>query len=356
MMNHQFKYLNDDVHLTGDQSMSNIRYVLLISILVGCSLEKEKNKVNRTEITEESLDAVTDLEADILVSSFATAPTATVVENEDSLPDCTEQNQGQMVFVKDIKSFKYCDSSWVDIDLKGEKGEQGESGTQGEKGDQGDKGEGGEQGIQGEKGDQGDQGEQGIQGEKGDQGDQGEQGIQGEMGEQGEKGDQGEQGIQGEKGDQGEQGIQGEMGEKGEKGDQGIQGEKGDTGDQGGLLVAKLECPSASADLDDSSQFDIYGDGATIYQFSDGSYQMVTYSYFEEYALDGSFIDSDVSTTIDRFAPEELISGNILQLQDLSLVFRYNVTNKTITYMNLKDYASSSRNPQETIVQCDVVL
>ena len=142
--------------------MSILRYYLYIAILAGCSQEKEKTEVNNAEVADESIDATSVLPNDTLVSAMPAMPTAMVVDDEDSLPDCTEDNKGQMVFVKAIKNFKYCDSSWVDIDIKGEKGEQGETGGQGE------------QGIQGEKGDRGEKGDEGAQGTQGETGQAGE--------------------------------------------------------------------------------------------------------------------------------------------------------------------------------------
>ena len=163
-----------------------------------------------------------------------------VVASVADLPECTQENQGEQVLVKNEASPRICvDGTWfatfekvmddftcsaealpdgsgykilcngdsIGTVLNGANGVPGAQGIQGVQGIQGEKGDTGEQGIQGEKGDKGDTGEQGAQGEKGDKGDTGEQGVQGEKGD---KGDTGEQGIQGEKGEKGDKGDTGE--------------------------------------------------------------------------------------------------------------------------------------------------
>ena len=147
-----------------------------------------------------------------------------VVASVADLPECTQENQGEQVLVKNEASPRICvDGTWFatfekvmdDFTCSAEALPDGSGykilcngdsiGTvlNGANGVPGAQGIQGVQGVQGEKGDKGDTGEQGIQGEKGDKGDTGEQGIQGEKGD---KGDTGEQGIQGEKGDKGDTG------------------------------------------------------------------------------------------------------------------------------------------------------
>lgn len=68
-----------------------------------------------------------------------------VVKKGDKAPDCTTDNEGEMVYMADSATAFFCaDGKWQS--LKGEKGEQGEQG------------EPGKQGIQGEQGEQGDDG------------------------------------------------------------------------------------------------------------------------------------------------------------------------------------------------------
>lgn len=136
-----------------------------------------------------------------------------VVASVADLPECTQENQGEQVLVKNEASPRICvDGTWFatfekvmdDFTCSAEALPDGSgykilcngdsigtvlNGTNGVPGAQGIQGV---QGFQGEKGDKGDTGEQGIQGEKGDKGDTGEQGIQGEKGEKGDKGDTGE--------------------------------------------------------------------------------------------------------------------------------------------------------------------
>ena len=70
-----------------------------------------------------------------------------VVKKGDKTPDCTADNEGEMIYVADSAAAFYCaDGKWQT--LKGEKGEQGKQGEPGEAGV-------GEQGPQGPKGDDG---------------------------------------------------------------------------------------------------------------------------------------------------------------------------------------------------------
>ncbi|MBR2074917.1 MAG: hypothetical protein IKC23_09895 [Fibrobacter sp.] len=86
----------------------------------------------------------------------------TLIEKGAKMPDCTDDNAGEMVYATDSAAAFFCaDGKWQS--LKGEKGEQGEQGLQGKQGEQG------EQGKQGEKGDDGEPGE-GKQGPKGEDG------------------------------------------------------------------------------------------------------------------------------------------------------------------------------------------
>ena len=71
----------------------------------------------------------------------------TLIEKGAKIPDCTDDNAGEMVYATDSSAAFFCaDGKWQS--LKGEKGEQGK---QGEKGDDGEPGEG-KQGPKGEDG------------------------------------------------------------------------------------------------------------------------------------------------------------------------------------------------------------
>ena len=81
-----------------------------------------------------------------------------VVKKGDKTPDCTADNEGEMIYVVDSAAAFFCaDGKWQS--LKGEKGEQGKQGEPGEPGV-------GEQGPQGPKGDDG-EGKQGDPGAAG---------------------------------------------------------------------------------------------------------------------------------------------------------------------------------------------
>lgn len=74
-----------------------------------------------------------------------------VVKKGDKTPDCTADNEGEMIYVADSAAAFFCaDGKWQS--LKGEKGDKGEQGEKGEKGDAGDDGVGtkGEPGAAGE--------------------------------------------------------------------------------------------------------------------------------------------------------------------------------------------------------------
>jgi len=77
----------------------------------------------------------------------------TLIEKGAKIPDCTDDNAGEMVYATDSSAAFFCaDGKWQS--LKGEKGEQGEQGEQGKQGEKGDDGEPGE-GKQGPKGEDG---------------------------------------------------------------------------------------------------------------------------------------------------------------------------------------------------------
>lgn len=77
----------------------------------------------------------------------------TLIEKGAKIPDCTDDNAGEMVYATDSAAAFFCaDGKWQS--LKGEKGEQGEQGEQGKQGEKGDDGEPGE-GKQGPKGEDG---------------------------------------------------------------------------------------------------------------------------------------------------------------------------------------------------------
>ncbi len=89
----------------------------------------------------------------------------TLIEKGAKIPDCTDDNAGEMVYATDSSAAFFCaDGKWQS--LKGEKGEQGEQGLQGKQGEQGLQGKQGEQGEKGDKGEDG-VGKQGPKGENG---------------------------------------------------------------------------------------------------------------------------------------------------------------------------------------------
>ena len=92
----------------------------------------------------------------------------TMVEKGAKIPACTDENEGEMVYVADSAAAFFCaDEKWQSL--------------KGEKGDKGEQGDAGKQGIQGEKGEKGDAGDDGQQGPKGDDG----VGAKGDPGETG---------------------------------------------------------------------------------------------------------------------------------------------------------------------------
>ena len=121
-----------------------------------------------------------------------------VVASVADLPECTQENQGEQVLVKNEASPRICvDGTWFatfekvmdDFTCSAEALPDGSGYKILCNGDSIGTVLNGANGVPGA---QGIQGVQGIQGEKGDKGDTGEQGIQGEKGEKGDKGDTGE--------------------------------------------------------------------------------------------------------------------------------------------------------------------
>ena len=63
---------------------------------------------------------------------------ALYVTTTAELPTCDESTKTQLAYVEKESVFKHCNgTSWVSVDLKGEKGEAGQTGEKGEKGDVG---------------------------------------------------------------------------------------------------------------------------------------------------------------------------------------------------------------------------
>jgi len=200
-----------------------------------------------------------------------------VIAVGEKVPECTEDNVGEMIFVAKVSETYYCSGKNWAI-LEGTDGEDGADGRDGVNGEDGKNGENGKDGFDGEdgadgndgssctakavdegvevscggvvvgtikNGDKGAQGDTGVQGAKGETGDQGAQGAKGETGDQGAKGETGDQGAQGDKGetgDQGAKGVTGDQGAKGETGDQGAKGETGAQGETGALGDAGTGC------------------------------------------------------------------------------------------------------------------
>jgi hypothetical protein len=59
-----------------------------------------------------------------------------MAETEADLPACTTENKSQLVYVKDLKEFRYCDQSetWTAVDVKGAHGDAGATGSTGSAG------------------------------------------------------------------------------------------------------------------------------------------------------------------------------------------------------------------------------
>jgi hypothetical protein len=147
--------------------MRKILYFIMIFIfIIGCY---KNNPVNQS--VNQNNNNNDNLENTIIESSGA------MVINGRNLVECNLDTQGQLFYVIEFEQFRYCNnSSYVTINLRGDKGDKGDQGLQGLQGDKGDKGD---QGLQGEKGDKGDKGDQGLQGVQGMQGVQGQAGLNG---------------------------------------------------------------------------------------------------------------------------------------------------------------------------------
>ena len=89
-----------------------------------------------------------------------------VVEAGESMPKCTVDNEGAMVYSVDSAEAYYCvNKKWTS--MKGEKGEDGKKGADGEPGSAGADGKDGKDGKDGLKGDKGDPGVKGDSGAAG---------------------------------------------------------------------------------------------------------------------------------------------------------------------------------------------
>ena len=132
---------------------------------------------------------------------------------------------------KGITFFKFLESFFIILFLKGDKG------IKGDKGDQGDKGEKGQKGDKGDKAQKGDKGDKGDKAENGDKGNKGDKGNNGENGDKGEKGDKGANGEKGDKGDKNDKGDKGDKGNKGKRGIRGREGHKGEKGEPGEVHI-----------------------------------------------------------------------------------------------------------------------
>lgn len=60
------------------------------------------------------------------------------LESSEDLPECTEEHETQLAYLKDEKVFKVCsEGEWAEIDIKGANGENGKDGENGEDGQDG---------------------------------------------------------------------------------------------------------------------------------------------------------------------------------------------------------------------------
>lgn len=90
----------------------------------------------------------TDTTASSLVSKTTSAITQTsidakLVDTVDKLPACNQTSFGDLIYVRELAEFQYCDDStneWTTIDLKGPQGAQGIAGSKGNNGIKGSDG------------------------------------------------------------------------------------------------------------------------------------------------------------------------------------------------------------------------
>lgn len=76
---------------------------------------------------------------------------ARLVESIKDLKDCTETDEGALIYIKDESQFYYCDDTleWVSIEIKGKDGAKGKDGKDGNNGKDGENGKDGANGEDG---------------------------------------------------------------------------------------------------------------------------------------------------------------------------------------------------------------
>lgn len=138
-------------------------------ILVACGREQIQQEIVKS-----------DNQPTIQTNSVETREYALKVDNKLDVPDCSDDNAKQLVYVVETAEMLTCEKrNWVVIDLKGKPGHDGKDGTNGRDGVAGQDGSNGIDGINGIDGQDGIDGQQGIAGTNGVNGTNGTNGING---------------------------------------------------------------------------------------------------------------------------------------------------------------------------------
>lgn len=105
-----------------------MKIIMALGLLAGCG--------NQVDVSAQD-PSKTKTGAPIVASKTISIDTdmALYFELKSDIPDCNEDRNRQLVYVKEEAKFYYCDvKEWVNIDLKGDKGDAGTAGAAGKDG------------------------------------------------------------------------------------------------------------------------------------------------------------------------------------------------------------------------------
>lgn len=200
------------------------------------------------------------------------------IAKEADQPTCDTDHEGQLIYVEDVKKFKYCKAgSWTEVVIKGDKGDKGDAGAAGATGATGDTGPAGATGATGA------------------------------------------------------------MGDTGPAGATGTTGPTGATGAAGLTISAQFSC-GASGDIDSAADISRTGVATNVVKFTDNSYSV---HCMERYA-DSTFTYADTASRSMFYAHDSggVTSGKLTCLT-YTIQTDYNISSNQVEYINLSDTAQS---------------
>ncbi len=133
----------------------SLSYLLVFTLLqTGCLEGGAKTSADSTSADASSGGTISN--------DSTSSAAAMAVSYKSMLPTCESASLGRLYYIEEENLFQVCSNAgWIEINIKGSKGDVGVKGEAGEKGEIGSRGEKGEKGEKGDKGERGEKGERG---------------------------------------------------------------------------------------------------------------------------------------------------------------------------------------------------